>query len=151
MVNNYRNGDNLFKKSLNFEMSYTLGHARSILELNDLKRSGVYFLHDGPVDPQNFDYLSQSVVYIGKAISETIYSRCSKHLKALNRIESASIRPGKRFISYRDSIQKNAIENIYIIPAFMDKSKPYLISCAEEYFLHSYLAKFGDLPKANTK
>jgi hypothetical protein len=140
-----------FKESINFELSYTIGPARSIMELKNLKESGVYFLHEGSVAHKNFNILSTSVVYIGKAISETIQSRCAKHLRALNGEESKSIRPGKRFKSYRDNLPKNAIRNIFVIPAFMDKSQPHLISCAEEYFLLKYLAENGRLPAANSR
>ena len=79
---------------------------------------------------------SKSIVYIGKAIRETIYSRCRKHRAALReeRLPSGqrSMRPGKNFKAYR-AAAGGSLEGLYVIPGFMSLSEPYLISCAEEY------------------
>ena len=111
-----------------------------------LLRSGVYFLHEGC--PKAFDPYSAAVVYIGKAIGETIFSRCRKHRAAIS--ADPNMRPGKNFRSYRAAIDSSA-QKLFVVPAFMDVTKPYLISCAEEYLLHTYAARNGGKPRANTR
>jgi hypothetical protein len=121
--------------------------------LSDLERHkaalltcGVYFLHEGI--PTTFDPYSPSVVYIGKAIGETIFSRCRKHRAAIS--ADPNVRPGKRFQAYCTAT-KGSFHNLYVVPGFMDSRKPYLISCAEEYLLHRYATRRGEKPRANTK
>ena len=119
-----------------------------------LLKQGVYFLHEGEPKRTAFDPYSPSVVYIGKAIGETIFSRCHKHCAALldERLSSGlpSMRPGKNFKAYR-AVIGGSLHNLYVIPGFMSSDEPYLISCAEEYLLHKYLQRHGQRPRANTK
>lgn len=122
--------------------------------LPDLQLPGVYFLREGSCDPAAFDPLATEVVYIGKANGETIFSRCKKHLQtvqdARDRNGNPKTRPGVRFKNYRQSVQFSP-DLLYVIPGLLAPSHPYLISCAEEYFLYLYLQRHGDLPRANSK
>lgn len=119
-----------------------------------LNVAGVYFLREGSCELTEFDPLSSEVVYIGKANGETIFSRCKKHLQtvqdARDRNGKPKTRPGERFKAYRQSIRFDPAR-IYVIPGLMSAESPYLVSCAEEYFLYQYAERHGDLPPANTK
>lgn len=113
-----------------------------------LSKRGVYFLHkDLPADSE-FDPYSLGVIYIGKAIGETIFSRFCKHRAALR--GDPNMRPGKNFKTYCSRVPE-AIDKLYVVPGFMDAESPYLISCAEEFLLHRYAQRHGKAPCANTK
>lgn len=136
----------------------TFGEPVRLSKLAEFKlqfqRCGVYFLREGKPPSRAFDPYSRRVVYIGKAIGETIFSRCQKHLWALKdaRLSSGTprTRPGRNFKVYRAAVV-GAHEKLYVVPAFMNELRPYLISCAEEYFLYQYAQANGASPKANTK
>ncbi len=119
-----------------------------------LQRSGVYLIHEQPQDNEEFNPYLPTILYIGKAIGETIYSRSRKHRQAFSEYgmskADAKMRPCKRFQEYRASIAGQPGE-LLLSAAFMDKDKPYLISCAEEYLIHSYFQQHGNRPRANTK
>ncbi len=135
-------------ESLTFEVS--LGMPISLRNVEShrdtLLKHGVYFLHEDL--PTEFDPYSTSVIYIGKAIRETIFSRCCKHRAALR--GDPNMRPGRNFKAYclNDTV---AIDKLYIVPGFMDVEPPYLISCAEEFLLYRYDHRHGMPPRANTK
>lgn len=120
----------------------------------ELQVPGVYFLREGFCEPVEFDPLAAQVAYIGKANGETIFSRCKKHLQtvqdARDRNGKPKTRPGERFKVYRQSIQFDP-NRLYVIPGLMAPDSPFLVSCAEEYFLYLYAQRHGDLPRANTK
>jgi hypothetical protein len=136
----------------------TFGEPVRLSKLAEFKpqfqRRGVYFLCEGKPPSGAFDPYSRRVIYIGKAIGETIFSRCQKHLWALRdaRLSSGTprTRPGRNFKAYRAAVA-GAHDKLYVVPAFMNERHPYLISCAEEYFLHQYAEANGASPKANTK
>lgn len=119
-----------------------------------LNLPGIYFLHEGQCTPNDFDPLSIEVKYIGKAIGETIFSRCRKHLYTITGRRAASdnpkTNPGKRFKAYRERRHFDP-NGIYVVPGFMNHAEPYLISCAEEYLQFHYKLRHGNLPEANTK
>jgi hypothetical protein len=123
----------------------------SIPELLD---QGVYALREGACHADAFDPLGPEVKYIGKAIGETIFSRCRKHFwtvtDARDRFGAPKTRPGHRFKAYRSARQLNA-DGLYIFPALMTDVEPYLVSCAEELLLYRYSQLHGDIPAANTK
>lgn len=137
-------------ESLTFEIS--LGASiplRSVESHREtLSNRGVYFLHEGLPSDLAFDPYSASIVYIGKAIGETIFSRCCKHRAALR--GNPNMRPGKKFKTYCSN-RPDAIDLLYVIPGFMDAKLPYLISCAEEFLLHRYAQRHGKVPCANTR
>ena len=119
-----------------------------------LQRSGVYVIHEKAIEPQEFTPYSSNVLYIGKAIGETIYSRCRKHRQAIAEHglgkDEAKMRPGKRFQEYRARASGEP-GVLLITAAFLAKDQPHLISCAEEYLTHTYEQQHGHKPRANTK
>lgn len=143
-------------ETVSFEI--TLGDPLPLADLEQYRSAliahGIYFIQEGRPDIAAFDPYSFRVVYIGKAIGETIYSRCHKHRAALLDERSSSgkptMRPGRNFRAYRDSVG-NSPDNLWATPGYMNKDKPYLISCAEEYFLHEYAQRNHSAgPRANT-
>lgn len=115
---------------------------------------GIYILREGECSLDEFDPLAQEVKYIGKAIGETIFSRCQKHLLTITDARNANgnpkTRPGTRFINYRVNRNFQA-DGLYVYPAPMLDSAPYLVSCAEELLLYRYAQQHCDIPAANTK
>lgn len=115
---------------------------------------GVYALREGQCKAEDFDPLSAEVKYIGKAIGETVFSRCQKHLWTVTNARSRNgipkTRPGLRFRTYRESRQSKP-DGLYVFPAMMAGVEPYLVSCAEELLLFRYAKVHGDIPAANTK
>lgn len=116
---------------------------------------GVYFI----VDNKNRKIFSDkgkfipkdSIKYIGKARRETIFSRNRKHAIAISPPPHPShIRPGCRFRKFAASIGHDA-SKLWVIPAIMSNQAPYLISCAEEYFLCEYEKRHNELPQANSE
>ena len=119
-----------------------------------LQRSGVYVVHEKTTELQDFSPYLSTVLYIGKAIGETIYSRCRKHRLAIAEHglgkDEAKMRPGKRFREYRASVSGQPV-TLLVTAAFIAKDQPHLISCTEEYLIHSYEQQHGHKPRANTK
>jgi hypothetical protein len=148
---------NTISRTVSFTIS--LGDPVSLVKFEEYKadflKRGVYFLHEGRPCISDFSPFSNSVVYIGKAIGETIFSRCMKHRSAFRdeRLPSGkpSMRPGKNFKTYRSEIG-GRLENLWVVPGFMNAEEPYLISCAEEYLLHQYARENSGIgPRANSK
>ena len=119
-----------------------------------LKYPGVYALREGECSADTFDPLGPEVKYIGKAIGETIFTRCQKHLwtvtDARTPQNASKTRPGSRFKAYREKRQFSP-DGLFIFPAIMTEVKPYMISCAEELLVYRYSERHGDIPAANTK
>jgi hypothetical protein len=147
---------NPFVADLHLEVTFGTPIALSEFErpISTLNLPGIYFLREGQCTPNNFDPLSIEVKYIGKAIEETIFSRCRKHLHTITDKRAANdnpkTSPGKRFKEYRERRHLNPV-GIYVVPGLMDQENPHLISCAEEYLLLQYKRLHGNLPEANTK
>jgi len=118
-----------------------------------LRCAGIYFLLEGRKQPTEKDPLDSMVVYIGKAIRETILSRNQKHYMSVadTRTEAGvpKTRPGKAFRQYREKIDYNP-KILWVWPGRISKERPYQISCAEEYFLFEYRKTHGRSPNANT-
>lgn len=118
-----------------------------------LSLRGVYLLIERLTEEAEVTPFGPSVVYIGKAIKETIFSRCRKHLWSVQdaRLGTGKPRtaPGDEFKRYRESIGFNPFV-LWLVPGPMSEAKPYLISCAEEYLLFEFARRHGRLPKANT-
>jgi len=120
--------------------------------LTKLKVSGIYFLVNSIRKPilSEFNPYDHEVVYIGKAISETIYSRTRKHFATIRNTPPPKTKPGKRFIKYREEQGYDA-SNHWVIAGVMDENKPYEISYVEEYLIAEYQrTNNGDPPRANT-
>lgn len=115
-----------------------------------LETQGVYLLVEGKptTNPQH-----EKIFYIGKAISETIFSRVQKHLWAILERKSKTgksvVNPGSRFIVF-SAKKRNQLTNLWLVPGFMPRAKPYQISCAEELLLYDFCKIHGRLPEANT-
>lgn len=124
------------------------------IPIGALNVPGIYFLREGRCPPNDFDPLGVEVKYIGKAIGETIASRCRKHLHTITDRRDANdnprTKPGKRFKAYRERRHFDPV-GIHVVPGFMNHAEPYLISCAEEYLQFLYRQRHGDIPEANTK
>ena len=122
---------------------------------NILQNNGVYFIIYSTKKPsnKNFDIVGKSIVYIGKSITDSIYSRIKKHISSIkNELYSSGkpkTAPGKRFVSYRQSIGHN-ISNHWVIPCLVTDAKGYEISYMEEYFLFIFHKKNKGMPLANT-
>ena len=98
-------------------------------------------------------HLGKNVFYIGKAISETIFSRANKHANsitgALLRTGNPKTNPGKRFRDFREKV-RNCLTDLHVIPGYMHGSKSFEISCSEEWLLWTYSKTHGAIPEANT-
>jgi len=133
-----------------------LGAPIALDEIEDqrpmLSVHGVYFMCRGY--PRRFNPLHKTVIYIGKAIRETIFSRARKHRQGIREHlispELRQMRPGKRYQALREALAGSS-ESVVLVPGYMPQAEPYLISCAEEYLLHEYLRRIGELPEGNTK
>ena len=111
----------------------------------------VYLLSNGiPEDPI---YEARNVFYIGKAISETIFSRAKKHVDSItmakNRNNNPKTRPGNKFKEYSKQIGNN-LNNLYIVPGYMHGCMSFEVSYAEEWLIWNYSKARGDIPSANT-
>lgn len=119
-----------------------------------LKTKGVYCIREGECLAEEFNPMSKCVKYIGKAIGETIASRCQKHFwtmtNAVNSNGKPKTHPGVRFKQYREARQFN-LDGLYVYAATMTDIPGYLVSCAEEFLLHNYKIENNDIPEANTK
>lgn len=116
-----------------------------------LKKPGVYLLISGL--PEDEAHLGQNVFYIGKAVSETIFSRAKKHVASISGATSKTgepkTRPGKRMLAFRDRVGKQ-LAGLYLVPGFMKESRAFQVSCAEEWLIWLYREKHGTIPEANT-
>ena len=69
---------------------------------------GIYILTEGKPRRGVFNTTSAKIVYIGKAIGETIFSRCQKHMWSVQdtRLSNGNPRtaPGHSFKRYRETI-----------------------------------------------
>ncbi|VAW82793.1 hypothetical protein MNBD_GAMMA12-2913 [hydrothermal vent metagenome] len=87
----------------------------------NLSNQGVYLLLIGPRKIPV--HLNKNIFYIGKAISETIYSRVQKHIYSIKDARTISgkqkTRPGKKFIAFRKRI-RHKLDNLRIIPGYID-------------------------------
>ena len=137
------------------EISIEFGDAVPLEDLESqkslLKRRGIYLLLSGPpVEPV---HLGKNVFYIGKAISETIFSRGKKHADsisgALLRTGNPKTRPGKKLQAFREQ-QGNRLTDLFLVPGYMHGSKAFQVSCAEEWLIWSYSQIHGAIPEANT-
>lgn len=144
-------------ESLSFEFEIQVGQPIELINfevpIDTMKRSGVYILRQGVCNIESWDCFDQQTIYIGKAIKETIFSRCRKHLWTIRKCKStngnARTRPGKNFISYRESINCSP-SGIYVVPVFIIPSKSYFISFYEEFLLKNFHIKNNRAPIANT-
>lgn len=145
--------------SRNLELNIEFKNAVALSEfggerIESLLSSGIYILREGICSPNEFNPLGHEVKYIGKAIAETIFSRCKKHLWTITKAETANgvpkTRPGARYRNYRANRNFQA-DGLYVFPAPMLGIPPYLVSCAEELLLFEYAQQHGDIPAANTK
>jgi hypothetical protein len=114
---------------------------------------GVYLLVERISPRSKIDPLASSVIYIGKAVRETMFSRCRKHMwsvqDALLRTGRPRTAPGSGFRKYREIIGRDP-SRLWAVPGEMCIDEPYLISCAEEFLLFKYKQRHGRLPFANT-
>lgn len=139
------------------EFSIDFGAPVRLLEIIERKQSlcapGIYILSEGILRGKSLNTTSGKIVYIGKAIRETIFSRCQKHLWSIqdDRFTNGNprSRPGKSFKRYRESIQFDA-SKIWLTPGFMCEGLPYQISCAEEYLLHQFKETNSRYPWCNS-
>jgi hypothetical protein len=119
-----------------------------------LARSGVYVIHEFLEENQEFSPYLSKAIYIGKAIGETVYSRCCKHRKVLKEYHlnpaSSHLRPGKRFQDFGAKLNDD-ISKLMVTAAFMAKDQPHLISCTEEFLIYNFLQQHGHRPLANTR
>src|SRR5690606_37178135 len=117
-----------------------------------LKARGVYFILEGACDGPHNPFAAQ-VLYIGKAIRETIGSRGCKHLDTMTdaRFSNGNPKTGnsKAFKRYRGK-QEFDLRKLWFVPGVMDARTPYLISRAEGYFIHEFERRHGRKPECNT-
>lgn len=116
-----------------------------------LTKRGVYLLLSGaPEDPV---HLGRNVFYIGKAVSETIFSRARKHVDsitgALLRTGNSKTHPGKKLQAFKDRVGSR-LTNLHLVPGYMNGGRSFEVSCAEEWLLWSYRKERGAIPEANT-
>lgn len=114
---------------------------------------GIYVLNEGKPRGKVFDTVAKRIVCIGKAIGETIFSRCQKHMWSVQdaRLSNGNPRttPGHSFRRYRETINFDA-SVLWLTPGVMCAEKPWAISCAEEYLLYQYKEKHGRFPECNS-
>jgi hypothetical protein len=113
------------------------------------KKHGIYLIVNNPklsaID-KNFVPGGQ-VIYIGKAVGESIRSRNKKHYKSISNIQGTC--PGKRMRIFAEHLEYDA-SKLWVIPGIMDEDLPYMITCAEAILLWNYKTNYGQLPAANT-
>jgi hypothetical protein len=136
-------------------LSIQFGTAVPLEELGAHKASlnerGVYLLLYGP--PEDHPHFGKNVLYIGKAISETIFTRAQKHAYsitgALHQTGSPRTKPGKRLRAFGTRVG-NLLTGLHLVPGYMSGSKSFEVSCAEEWLLWTYRQTHGAIPEANT-
>ena len=119
---------------------------------HELPRHGVYFLlqdHAGGNEATAFD---PAVVYIGKALGESIFSRCRKHfwdvMDARSRSRENKAVPADAFRAFGESINFDP-SLVWIVAAQMDPDKPYLISFVHDYLLFEFARRHERFPLLN--
>lgn len=141
---------------INLQLTINFGNGIPLIDFeypnNDLRTQGVYCIREG--ECETFDPLSTQVKYIGKAISESIASRCQKHFWSITNAHNArgnpKTKPGNRFKEYRETRQFNP-DGLYVFPGIMTDEPGYLVSFAEEYLIYNFKKSNGCIPEANTK
>jgi hypothetical protein len=111
---------------------------------HELPQHGVYFPlqdHAGGDEATPFD---PAVVYIGKAMGESMFSRCRKHFwdimdVRLRSRENKAV-PADAFRAFGESINFDP-SLVWIVAAKMDTDKPYLIAFVHDYLLWRLLAR----------
>lgn len=138
--------------------------------MQDFKKSvehlngwGIYFIRHHRQGAGKFNPYSESIIYIGKASGkiETIFARCKKHyysmIDARYKNGKPRTKPGRNFIAYRNSINKNP-ENHWVYPAIIKfrnnkidaKSMRLIISIVEKLYLKNFNEKNNCYPRCNT-
>ena len=138
---------------LNFIQPISLNSLKN--HRNILSVKGVYFITHSinPPTIESFSPFQQDVIYIGKAINETIYTRCQKHLVTIRNEKTTNgnpkTYPGKKFKLYRETIEFKS-DNHWVIGCSIIEAIGYNISFIEEFLLHHYQKNNNMLPPANT-
>jgi len=115
---------------------------------------GVYVITEGKPSGKLLDPSTAEVVYIGKAIKQTVHGRCVRHVQSVLDARSSKSGkplsgPGHSFKKYRERIKFDP-SVLWVTPDVMATDLPYAISCAEEYLLHHYLLKHSRYPWCNS-
>ena len=138
------------------ELSVDFGQPIRLSEMAKHKRAllvrGIYFITEG--EPEKvLDPVGETVVYIGKAIKQTVHGRCLRHVQSVTDSRSKTGNPlsgpGHSFKAYREGIGRDP-SRLWVTPGVMAVGVPYAISCAEEYLLHQYWLKHGRYPWCNS-
>jgi len=140
-----------------FSPRITIKDPRKLSDLDTYKDSlsirGVYFLYKGNKPRKNISLTNNGIFYIGKAINETIFSRCKKHSWAITNKKTNNGRqkvyPGKKMKSFRYKVNYK-LNDLWVISGEMNKEKSWEISCMEDYLLYKFKKKNKDYPLANT-
>ena len=140
-------------RTVNFKIEFSEPIALKLLNSHKhvLNKRGIYLLLNGlEEDPI---YEARNVFYIGKAISETIFTRAKKHVDSItmakNRNNNPKTRPGKKFKEYSKLIGNN-LNKLCIVPGYMHDCMSFEVSCAEEWLIWNYYKAHGVIPSANT-
>lgn len=117
-------------------------------------KRGVYLIfHGRPPVSIDIDDPAENLIYIGKAVRETVSSRCLKHYWSVTDSRAANgnarTKPGRRMKAFRELIEHDA-GKLWVVAGVMDPAHPYLMSCAEELLIHRYTLRHRRLPLANT-
>ncbi len=132
---------------------------RPPVQLSEIKRRkgsllvhGIYVITEGRPG-KVLDPCAENVVYVGKAIKQTVYGRCYRHVQSVTDARSNSGNPlsgpGHSFKRYREKINFDP-SRLWVAPGVMSVDIPYAISGAEEYLLHEYRLKHGRYPWCNS-
>jgi len=118
----------------------------------ELRVRGVYFILEGPQDgPHNPQ--AEHVIYIGKAIAQTIHKRGCIHLDTMTdaRRANGNAKTGnsRAFKAYRTQAEFDH-RRLWFVAGEMNPNKPWLISCAEGFLIHEFERRHGRKPKCNT-
>jgi len=139
------------------ELCVDFGQPVRLSEIDAHKQSllvhGVYIIAEGGPKGKTIDPTLEEVVYIGKAIKQTVHGRCVRHVQSVKDARSRSGKPlsepGFSFKSYRERINRDP-SRLWVTPGVMCVDIPYAISCAEEYLLHQYRLLHGRYPWCNS-
>lgn len=132
------------------EFSFNLRDKQCKNDVRSLhKKHGIYLIVSNPklsaID-KNF-VPDEQVIYIGKAVGESIRSRNKKHFKSISNIKGTC--PGKRMRDFAKYLEYDA-SKLWVIPGIMNEDFPYMITYAEAILLWNYKKKYERLPAANT-
>ncbi len=138
------------------ELSVDFGKPVLLSEIAQHKQSllvhGIYVITEGSPG-QELDPVAENVVYIGKAIKQSVYGRCYRHVQSVTDARSKTGNPlsgpGHSFKLYRERIDFDP-SRLWVTPGAMEVDIPYAISCAEEYLLHQYHLEHGRYPWCNS-